>query len=98
MESIKAEYEKWRETGHDITYEQWLEIALEVERRNHMWMIEQWKKWQQNQELTNHHLKREADLQSGYAAFCRSCAASGEQPHGFEEYVKRIKEAKVKHE
>lgn len=42
------EYLKWRETGHDITYQQWLEICLVVERDNAKWMNDQWKLWQKN--------------------------------------------------
>lgn len=39
-EEQKQKFEKWRETGHDITYEQWLEIKLAVEIENHAYMIE----------------------------------------------------------
>ena len=39
---LYAEYEKWKETGHDISYRDWLEIVLTVERENHAWMIKQY--------------------------------------------------------
>ncbi|MBZ0292496.1 MAG: hypothetical protein K8L99_07995 [Anaerolineae bacterium] len=42
--NLRERYEKWRETGHDITYEQWLEINLEVEINNHNWMMDEWRK------------------------------------------------------
>ena len=39
---LYAEYEKWKETGHDISYRDWLEIVLTVERDNYTWMIKQY--------------------------------------------------------
>lgn len=39
-EEQKQKFEAWRTTGHDITYEQWLEIQLAVEIENHAYMIE----------------------------------------------------------
>lgn len=39
-EELKQKFEEWRKTGHDITYEQWLEIKLAVEIENCDYMIE----------------------------------------------------------
>lgn len=43
-EEIYAEYQKWLPKGHEISYVEWLEINLSVERDNHTFMIDEYKK------------------------------------------------------
>lgn len=42
-EEMKQKFETWRETGHDITYEQWLEICLSVEIENRLFLIREYR-------------------------------------------------------